>query len=44
VSGGPVNGVSFVVTPGNPLNGVVATIQASGAANGKLLGRLKAEQ
>ena len=43
VSGGPVNGVSFVITPGNPLNGVEATIEAGGAARGKLFGRLKAE-
>jgi hypothetical protein len=42
-TGGPVNGVSFAVTPGNPLNGVVATIQASQAASGRLFGRLKAE-
>jgi len=41
-SGGPVSGVNFVVTPGSPLNGVVATISASEAASGKLFGRLKA--
>ena len=42
-SGGPVSGVSFAVTLGNPLNAVVATIQASEAAAGKLFGSLKAE-
>ena len=43
VSGGPDNGVSFTITPGDPLNTVEATIQASGTANGKLFGRLKTE-
>jgi autotransporter-associated beta strand protein len=42
-SGGPVSGVSFAVTPGSPLNRVVATIQASQSASGSLFGSLKAE-
>ena len=41
-SGGPVSGVNFTVTPGNPFNTVTATIQASEAASGKLFGRLQA--
>ncbi len=41
-SGGPVNGVTFSVTPGSPLNSVVATISSSEAAAGKLFSRLNA--
>jgi fibronectin-binding autotransporter adhesin len=41
VSGGPTNGVTFVVTPGSPTNSVTATISSTEAASGKLFGRLK---
>jgi autotransporter-associated beta strand protein len=41
-SGGPTSGVTFVITPGSPLNGVQATISSSESAGGKLFGRLKA--
>ncbi len=41
-NGGPVNGVTFAVTPGSP-NSVTATISSSEAAGGKLFGRLRAE-
>jgi hypothetical protein len=40
----PDNGVTFVVTPGSPTNGVVATIAPSEAAGGKLFGRLVATE
>lgn len=43
VSGGPIDGVSFVITPGDPLNTVQASISAGEAVNGKLFGRLKAD-
>jgi autotransporter-associated beta strand protein len=35
-----VNGVVFDITPGNPLNGVKATIPTTEASGGKLFGRL----
>lgn len=39
---GTVNGVMFVITPGDPLNGVVATIPSGEAGGGgKLFGRLE---
>lgn len=42
---GTVDGVTFVITPGEPLNGVVATIPAGEAAGGgKLFGRLQASE
>ena len=41
VTGGPVNGVSFVVTPNGTKNDVVATISSSEAVGGKLFGRLQ---
>ena len=41
VNGGPTSGVTFVVTPGSPLNVVEATISSSEAAAGKLFGRTK---
>ena len=37
----PVNGVTYTVAPGSPLNDVTAEISSSGAAAGKLFGRLK---
>ncbi len=41
-SGGPINGVTFVVTPGvGGLNNVVATIDASQGSGGRLFGRLE---
>ena len=41
-SGGPINGVTFVVTPGvGGLNNVVATIDSSQASGGRLFGRLE---
>ena len=39
-----VNGVTFSVTPGSPLNSVTATIPAANAAAGKLFGRFEATQ
>jgi uncharacterized repeat protein (TIGR02543 family) len=39
-SGGPTSGVTFTVTPGNPLNTVVASIAASEAQASKLFGRV----
>ena len=42
-SGGPFSGVTFTVTPGDPLNHVQATIQSSQAAGGKLFGRLQGQ-
>lgn len=39
-SGGPFSGVTFTVTPGNPLNTVVASIAATEASSGKLFGRV----
>lgn len=41
VGGGPTNGVSFAVTPGNPTNRVTATIDSGQASSGKLFGRLQ---
>jgi autotransporter-associated beta strand protein len=40
-SGGPTSGVTFVITPGSPLNTVQATISSSEATGGKLFGRIK---
>ena len=39
-----VNDVVFVITPNGTTNGVVATIPASKAAGGKLVGRLSASE
>jgi len=41
-SGGPVNGVTFTITPGTPLNTVTATIASGQTANRKLFARLSA--
>jgi hypothetical protein len=41
---GSSGGVSFNVTAGNPLNSVTATIPGSEASDGKLFGRLSAEE
>ena len=41
--GAPVNGVTLSVVPGSPTNTVTATIDDSQAVDGKLFGRLKAE-
>jgi hypothetical protein len=41
-NGGPTNGVTFTVTPGDPTNSVEAVILYSESVNGKLFGRLKA--
>lgn len=42
-SGGPLSGITFTVTPGDPLNNVVATIHSSQAAGGHLFGRLQGQ-
>jgi hypothetical protein len=41
---GSVGGVSFSITPGDPLNGVTATIPNTEASGGKLFGRLSGEE
>ena len=43
-SGGPTSNVTFTVTPGDPLNGVTATIDSGAALGGKLFGRLHATE
>jgi autotransporter-associated beta strand protein len=43
-SGGPTSGVTFTVTPGSPLNSVVAAIASSEGAAGKLFGRVTATE
>ncbi len=43
-SAAPSNDVTFTITPGSPLNTVVATISISEAATGRLFGRLKGEK
>lgn len=40
-AGLPANGVTFSITPGDPLNSVTATISVSEAVSGKLFGRLQ---
>ena len=42
-SGGPTDGVTFVVTPGDPLNAVEATVADSEAVGGTLFGRLSGD-
>lgn len=42
-SSGPLSGVNFTVTPGDPLNDVQATISVGEASGGRLFGRLQGQ-
>ncbi len=44
VSGGPVSGVTFVITANGNFNDVVATISFSEAPGGRIFGRLNSQE